>query len=80
MLAFPRKDWPDNIVLLYYAYHNMVGLGTIFIGTMTVAAIMLWRGRLFRACWLLWVFIFVAPFPYIANTAGWMTAELGRQP
>ena len=20
------------------------------------------------------------PFPYIANTAGWMTAELGRQP
>ena len=20
------------------------------------------------------------PFPYIANTAGWMTAEVGRQP
>jgi cytochrome bd ubiquinol oxidase subunit I len=22
----------------------------------------------------------LAPFPYIATTAGWMTAELGRQP
>ena len=27
----PRDDWPDNIPLLYYSYHIMVGLGTIFI-------------------------------------------------
>ena len=24
--------------------------------------------------------VFALPFPYIANTAGWLTAELGRQP
>jgi cytochrome d ubiquinol oxidase subunit I len=29
---------------------------------------------------MLWVLMLAAPFPYIANTAGWMTAELGRQP
>ena len=31
---FPRDQWPDNIELLYYAYHIMVGLGTIFIALM----------------------------------------------
>ena len=32
--AFPRDQWPDNIPLLYYSYHIMVGLGTIFIAVM----------------------------------------------
>jgi len=40
----------------------------------------LWRGKLFGARWMLWVLLLSLPFPYIANTAGWMTAELGRQP
>jgi cytochrome d ubiquinol oxidase subunit I len=29
---------------------------------------------------MLWVLMLAFPFPYIATTAGWMTAELGRQP
>jgi len=77
---FPRKDWPENIPLLYYAYHIMVGLGTIFIGVLGFSALLLWRGTLFRQRWLLWSLMFLLPFPYIANTAGWVTAELGRQP
>ncbi len=32
---------------VYYAYHIMVGLGTIFIAVMATAAFLLWRGRLF---------------------------------
>jgi cytochrome d ubiquinol oxidase subunit I len=78
--AFPRKDWPDNLPLLYYSYHIMAGLGTIFVGVMGLAALWLWLGRLFIANWLLWLLLLSAPFPYIATTAGWMTAELGRQP
>jgi cytochrome d ubiquinol oxidase subunit I len=78
--AFPPDTWPDNIPLLYYSYHIMVGLGTIFIAIMVIAAFLLWRGALFRARWMLWVLLLSLPFPYIANTAGWMTAELGRQP
>jgi hypothetical protein len=31
---FPRERWPDNIPLLYFSYHIMVGLGTIFIAIM----------------------------------------------
>jgi cytochrome d ubiquinol oxidase subunit I len=78
--AFPEVDWPDNIPLLYYSYHIMVGLGTFFIAIMLTAAFMLWRERLFRSRWMLWVLLLSLPFPYIANTAGWATAELGRQP
>jgi cytochrome d ubiquinol oxidase subunit I len=78
--AFPRELWPDNIPLLYYSYHVMVGLGTIFIAVMGGSLLMLWRGMLYDVRWLLWGLMLLAPFPWIATTAGWMTAELGRQP
>ncbi len=78
--AFPKQDWPSNIPLLYYSYHIMVGLGTIFIAVMVLAMLQLWRGKLFESKWILWILLLSFPFPYIANTAGWMTAEVGRQP
>jgi cytochrome bd ubiquinol oxidase subunit I len=77
---FPRDQWPDNIPLLYYAYHIMVGLGTIMGAVMGLAVLFLWRGRLYSSPALLWSLMLSIPFPYIATTAGWMTAELGRQP
>jgi cytochrome d ubiquinol oxidase subunit I len=78
--SMPRELWPDKIALLYYSYHVMVGLGTIFIGVLLLAAFLLWRGRLYCSRWMLWALLVCVPLPYIANTAGWMTAELGRQP
>lgn len=78
--AFPRDQWPDQVPLLYYSYHIMVGLGTIFIVVSLVSLYKLRRGRLFESRRWLWVLLLMAPFPFIANTAGWMTAELGRQP
>jgi cytochrome d ubiquinol oxidase subunit I len=77
---FPRDRWPDNIPLLYYSYHIMVGLGTIFIAIMGASAFLLWIRKLFVARWILWIVMLSFPFPFIANTAGWLTAELGRQP
>ncbi|MFZ0912883.1 MAG: cytochrome ubiquinol oxidase subunit I [Candidatus Korobacteraceae bacterium] len=76
----PKQDWPDSIPLLYFSYHVMVGLGTIFIAVSVIAAFLLWRNQLYHARWMLWVLLLLFPLPYIANTAGWMTAELGRQP
>jgi len=77
---FPRDLWPDNIPLLYYSYHIMVGLGTLMVLLMLLCVWSLWRGRLYRSKPLLWALMLALPFPYIATTAGWMTAELGRQP
>jgi cytochrome d ubiquinol oxidase subunit I len=78
--AFPEDQWPSNIALLYFSYHIMVGMGTIFIAVSVVATVRLWRGKLFSSRWMLWMLLLMLPFPYIANTAGWITAELGRQP
>jgi cytochrome d ubiquinol oxidase subunit I len=78
--SFPKENWPDNVPLLYYSYHIMVGLGTFFVAIMAISLFLLWRGRLFHTRWMLWILMLAAPFPFIANTAGWMTAELGRQP
>jgi cytochrome d ubiquinol oxidase subunit I len=76
---YPRDLWPPMEVT-YYAYHIMVGLGTVFIGEMAIAAFLLWRGGLFRSRWFLWILMLSVPFPYIANEAGWVVTEVGRQP
>ncbi|MBZ5528799.1 MAG: cytochrome ubiquinol oxidase subunit I [Acidobacteriia bacterium] len=78
--SFPEERWPDRISLLYYSYHVMAGLGTIFVVVMGLAAWLLWRGTLYTSRAMLWAVMLCVPLPYIANTAGWMTAELGRQP
>ena len=81
MKDFPRDQWPDNIPLLYYSYHIMVGLGTMLILLMLHVRVVPCGARVFTTTGaLLWALMLALPFPYIATTAGWMTAELGRQP
>ena len=80
LAEFPRDQWPTELELLYYGFHIMVGLGTLFIALMGLAALFLARGRLEQTRPLLWCLMLAFPFPFIANSAGWMVAELGRQP
>jgi len=80
MDQFKKEDLPDNIPALYYAYHIMVGLGTIFIALMALSLFFLWKKKLYNITFLLWTIMFMVPFPYIANLTGWYVAELGRQP
>jgi cytochrome d ubiquinol oxidase subunit I len=77
---FSEDLWPDNVELLYYSFHIMAGLGTLFILVMGLAALLAARGALARSRPMLWALMLAFPFPYIATTTGWMTAELGRQP
>jgi cytochrome d ubiquinol oxidase subunit I len=78
--AFPEDTWPTNIELLYYSFHVMAGLGTMFIALMALATLLRLLGRLESTRAVLWMLMLAFPFPFIANTAGWLTAELGRQP
>ena len=80
MDRFPEEELPTNVPGLYYSYHIMVGLGTIFIGVMALAFFFLLRKKLFHIRPLLWGIMVLAPFAYIANITGWYVAELGRQP
>jgi cytochrome bd ubiquinol oxidase subunit I len=76
----PRDQWPEPLALLFYSYHIMAGLGTYFALLMIVAGFYQWRGKLPTTRWVLWPLMLSFPLPYIANTAGWVTAEIGRQP
>jgi cytochrome bd ubiquinol oxidase subunit I len=76
----PRDQWPQPLPLLFYSYHIMAGLGTYFALLMVVCVFLLLRGKLFETRWALWPLMLSFPLPYIANTAGWLTAEIGRQP
>jgi cytochrome bd ubiquinol oxidase subunit I len=76
----PERDWPDSVPLVYYSYHIMVGLGTLLVTLAGLALLALWRGRLYDSRPLLWALMLAFPFTYIANIAGWVTAEAGRQP
>jgi cytochrome d ubiquinol oxidase subunit I len=80
MDQFKEEELPTNIPALYFAYHIMVGLGTVFIGVMLISVFFLWRKKLYNIKPILWTIMFLVPFPYIANITGWYTAELGRQP
>jgi cytochrome d ubiquinol oxidase subunit I len=77
---YPEDTWPTNIELLYYAFHVMVGLGTIMIALMALVNLQRFRRKLESTRPLLWAMMLAFPLPYIANTAGWLTTELGRQP
>ena len=77
---FPREEWPDHVPLLYYSYHIMVGLGTLLIAVLGLSMWSMVRGRILSSRRVLWILLLAWPFPFLANTAGWVTAELGRQP
>ncbi len=77
--AFPEDERPP-LQIPFQAYHIMIALGMYFIGITLLAAFFRWRGTLFDKRWLLWVFVFSIIGPYIANQAGWIAAEVGRQP
>lgn len=75
----PREYWPP-VLVTFFSFHIMVGLGMFFIALTLYASFLRWRGTLFQKRWLLWVCVISVLGPFIANEVGWMTAEVGRQP
>src|SRR5574337_295624 len=79
LTAFPPQDRPP-VNPVFQAFHAMVGIGTVLMGLALLGAFLWWRGALFEARWLLWIFVFAVLLPQMANQLGWFTAEVGRQP
>jgi cytochrome bd ubiquinol oxidase subunit I len=76
---FDPADRP-SLVVPFLSYHLMVGVGTALMVLIVLALFFRWRGTLFDKRWLMWVFVFAVLGPYLANQAGWVAAETGRQP
>ncbi len=74
---FPREERPPVLIPLF-SFRTMVGLGTLFI-LLTIIGL-LRRNRLLESPLYLKVMILSIPLPYVAIEAGWVLAEVGRQP
>jgi cytochrome d ubiquinol oxidase subunit I len=66
--------------ITFQAYHLMISIGVIFIVSTLYASYLRFRDRLFEKRWLLWYFVFAVLLAIAGNEAGWVTAEVGRQP
>ena len=74
------KELIPNVKLNFYSFHIMVILGIHFL---ILSFITLWlslKNRWGKRKWLLWVALITLPMPWIASQAGWLVAEMGRQP
>lgn len=78
--AFPADERPSQVNAVFQFYHLMVAIGMFLIALTLYASFLLWKKKLFTKKWLLWVFVFTALLPQIANQVGWFSAEMGRQP
>ena len=76
---FQPQDRPP-VTVPFLTYHTMIGLGAAFALLTSLGVYFRWRGTLFQKRWLLWVFVFAVLGAYAANQAGWVSAEVGRQP
>ena len=76
---FPEEDRPP-VQIPFQMYHLMLYLGVFNLALTGWAGLQWYRGKVFDSPWLLWVFVFAVLSPAIANQAGWIAAEVGRQP
>lgn len=74
------KDIIPPVGLTFYAFHIMVILGVYFILLFVVVSWLGWKNKLDKHRWLHWVSLLSIPLAYIAGQAGWVVAEVGRQP
>lgn len=75
-----KEELVPPVPLVYWAFRVMVGLGSFLLLLMVVVFWAERRRRLVNMRWLLWVALFSIPLVYFAGQAGWIVAEVGRQP
>ena len=87
----PRQATPEQIrkaaldtvppvAPLFWSFRVMVGLGMFFILLTGTFFVLSTRRTLDKHRWLLKVAVFAIPLPWVAAEAGWIVAEVGRQP
>jgi cytochrome d ubiquinol oxidase subunit I len=77
--VFPPEDRPP-VIIPFFAFRVMVGMGLIMVAVSWFGAFLRWRGTLESTRWFLWATFLSFPSGFIAVLAGWFTAEVGRQP
>ncbi len=74
------SDLIPDVPLTFYSFHIMVILGSHFGILFIVILVMLYKKKLEKSKFVLWVSVWTIPLAYIASQCGWIVAEVGRQP
>ncbi len=77
---FGQADYMPNITVTFWTFRIMVGLGFLMILVAMIAIFLAFRKKPIEKVKLLWIFVPMVAAPYLANTAGWLLTEMGRQP
>jgi cytochrome bd ubiquinol oxidase subunit I len=84
MDAFAQSTWPGPVLvpIAHLAFDTMATLGGLFLLVPLVFWFFYFRQHraVPTARWLMWVLLICSPLTFVALEAGWVTAELGRQP
>jgi cytochrome d ubiquinol oxidase subunit I len=75
----PPQDRPP-VLVPFATYHIMIYTWGAMTGLVALAVLQWYRGRLFGRRRLMWAFVGAVVLPYLANQAGWVACEVGRQP
>ena len=75
-----KEELVPPVTLVYWAFRVMVGLGGALLLLMGVVLWANYKKRLASMTWLQWAALLSIPLVYIAGQAGWIVAEVGRQP
>jgi cytochrome d ubiquinol oxidase subunit I len=77
--TFPPEDRPP-VLIPFFGFRIMVGMGLIMLAVSWLGNLLRFRGQLETTRWFLWGTFLAFPSGFIGVLAGWLTAEVGRQP
>ena len=78
--TFGRGNYIPPVRTIYWSMRVMAFAGSFVALLALVGAFLLWKRRLERLRWFLWIAVVSMFLPFIAITAGWVLTEVGRQP
>lgn len=75
-----KSELVPPVTLIYWAFRVMVGIGSFLLLLMAAVLLFERKGKLLNMRWLQWAALLSIPLVYLAGEAGWVVAEVGRQP
>lgn len=75
-----KSELVPHVTLIYWAFRVMIGIGSFLLLLMAAVLLFERKGKLLNMRWLQWAALLSIPLVYLAGEAGWVVAEVGRQP
>ena len=83
-MGYGHLEKPEDVIppvgVVFWAFRFMIGLGMLMLLELVVVGWLAWKDKLADKKWLLIAALCSIPLVYICGQAGWVVAEVGRQP